>query len=187
MNMKLSLLASAGLLFASPAFAGQTLSLEPFSGVTASDGARVIVRHGGAQQVTITEGDNQQSLVEVRGTSLVIEGCRHWCSHDYHLTVEITTPELTAVKAEDGASITAQGQFPGQNNLATVAEDGGSVDVRAMRAANASAKAEDGGDIDVSATSTLSAVAEDGGNITYYGHPTVNLHSDDGGNIEQGS
>lgn len=187
MTKSLFMLCAGALLCASPALAAETLSLAPFSGISAEDGARVIVRYGASQQVTITEGSTQYSRVEVRGNGLQIEGCSRWCPHDYRLTVEIVTPQMSAVKAEDGASITFKDGFPAQGELSVSAEDGGDIDARALHAQSANAKADDGGNIQLTADNSLNAEAEDGGNITYWGHPTVRLHMDDGGSVNSGS
>ncbi|HEX4535057.1 MAG TPA: DUF2807 domain-containing protein [Rhizomicrobium sp.] len=186
--MKLMIsLASACLLLAAPAFAGPALQLGGFSSVKASDGAKVTIRHGAVQSVTLIAGNTELSRLDVEDGRLSIEGCVHRCPRNYRLEVEIVTPNITAIEAEDGASIEVQGSFPAQGNLAAKAQDGGNIDARSIPAANVNAKAEDGGVIEVSATRTLSAAAEDGGDITYWGHPTVNMHTSDGGNIEQGS
>ncbi|MBS0272994.1 MAG: hypothetical protein JSR55_01050, partial [Proteobacteria bacterium] len=44
--MKFAIALAAGLLLASPALAGQVISVDRFSSVEASDGAHVIIRHG---------------------------------------------------------------------------------------------------------------------------------------------
>jgi Putative auto-transporter adhesin, head GIN domain len=173
-------------LVSASAFAGTVVPLANFSGIHASDGASVTVLHGNQQRVTIIKGDAQTSVVEVHGDSLAVETCRHWCPRHYGLEVEVVTPNLNAVLADDGAEITAQGNFPAQPHLAVDATDGGHVDSRAIPAADVAAKADDGGMVETRATGALKAIAEDGGAVRYWGKPAVTLHSDDGGSISSG-
>ena len=186
--MKLmALLASAGVLLATSAFAATVLPLAGFSGIKASDGARVIIRHGAGQQVTLTEGSTEFSRLEVRDGKLDIVGCTYRCPHNYRLEVEIVTPGIAAIDAEDGASITAQGDFPAQAEFAALARDGGRVVARNISASRVNAGAEDGGMVLVRATGALNAVANDGGSIEYWGSPALNSHISDGGNVKQGN
>lgn len=183
--MKLAiLLASTTALFATSAFAQQTLPLAHFASVSATDGADVSIRHGAVQQVVILKGDTQTSVVEVQSGRLVVKTCRYMCPwHHYELKVAVTMPVLKSVSADDGADIRAEGDFPAQPTLAAKADDGGDLDLRAIPAAHADAKANDGGEIRIRATASLNATAIDGGNIAYSGHPQLNMHSDDGGEI----
>jgi hypothetical protein len=181
------LLASAGALLATSAFAQQSLPLGQFDSVSATDGADVAIHHGAVQQVTILRGDAQTSRIEVRDGKLEIVTCRHVCPWHYELKVAITMPNLKSASADDGADIRAEGAFPAQPMLAVNADDGGDIDLRAIPAAHADAKADDGGEIRVRATASLNATATDGGNITYSGRPALNMRSDDGGQIDSES
>lgn len=187
--MKLAiLLASTTALFATSAFAQQTLPLAHFDSVSATDGADVSIRHGAVQQVVILKGDTQTSRVEVENGRLIVETCRHMCPwNHYQLKVAITMPELKSVSVDDGAEIRAEGSFPAQATLAAKANDGGDLDLRAIPVAHADAKADDGGDIHIHATASLNASAIDGAEIKYSGRPQLNLRSDDGGEISSDS
>src|SRR6185312_14182739 len=106
--------AAASVALASPALAGQTISVDRFSSVEASDGAHVIIRHG-AQQVNMVEGSTEFSRFEVRDGTLHIITCEGWhCPHHYKFKVEVTMPAIDALEASDGAAIEAQGSFPTQ-------------------------------------------------------------------------
>ena len=177
-------LASASLLLAAPAFAGQTINVGPFSGVEASDGAHVIIRHG-AQQVTMVKGSLEFSRFEVRDGVLHIVTCEGWhCPRHYEFEVDVTMPSINAVEASDGAAIETEGEFPAQGNLNVKATDGGNIDARAIAAANVNASASDGGNLQIRPRRSMKARAEDGGNIRYWGNPTVtSLVTQDGGNV----
>ncbi len=187
--MKSALLLSAAFLLAAPsAMAGTVIPLANFTSIHAVDGADVVVRYGAMQQVTLEKGDPQISRIEVKDGKLELATCLHWnCPRHYEFKVEITTPNLAAVSAEDGANIAAAGNFPTQGELSVLANDGGNIDLRAIAASNVHAKADDGGNIRLRATGTLKASADDGGNIEYWGNPTVDRRTSDGGNIDQGS
>ncbi len=182
-----ALLASAGILFVSPALAGTVIPLDHFSSVKVSDGGEVIIRHGAVQQVTLVKGSTEFTDFDVRDGKLDIVTCKQRCPHNYSLEIDIVMPKITAVAAEDGGSIETQGTFPAQEKLAAWANDGGRVDVRAITASQADAKADDGGDILIRAGSILNASAEDGGSVQYWGNPIVNRTVDDGGSVEKGS
>ena len=184
--MKSALLfAAAACLFVSPALADETLNLPSFTSIKASDGADVIVRHGGAQSVVLAAGSTQYSKLEVQDGTLVIETCKNWsCPHHYHLEVDITLPEVSGLEAEDGARIEAQGSFPAQAHLAAKATDGGRVEARAIAAADVNALASDGGELEVEPRQTMTAKADDGGVVRYWGDPKVkSLIAEDGGAV----
>lgn len=182
--MKLAILFAAAA-FATPAFAGQVIPVGPFEAVDAVDGAHVIIRHGDRQQVTMVEGSTEFSRVEVRDGTLHLITCEGWhCPRHYSFKVEVVMPRINAISASDGAAIDAQGPFPGQQNLAVKASDGGDIDARAIAAANVNAHASDGGNIRIQPRRSLQAHADDGGNIEYWGHPTVtSMVAEDGGNV----
>ena len=184
--MKLAIaLAAATLALAGPAFAGQVIPVGPFTSVEASDGAHVIIRHGGAQQVTMLKGSTEFSRFEVRDGTLHLITCEGWhCPRHYSFEVDIVMPAVNAIEASDGADIETQGSFPAQGNLVVKATDGGDIDARAIVAANVDAKASDGGNLKIHPRKSMQAHAEDGGNIDYWGNPTVTrLVAEDGGNV----
>ena len=187
--MRSALLLSAAILFAAPcAMAGTVIPLAHFSGVHATDGADVTVRYGATQQVLLVKGDPHISRIAVKDGQLELATCLHWnCPPHYEFKVEVTTPNLATVSADDGANIEATGSFPSQDRLSVSADDGGNIDLRAMTAANVNAKANDGGNIRLRADRNLNASAADGGNIIYSGNPTLNRRTSDGGNISQGN
>ena len=185
--MKSALLISAVILFAAPASAGTVIPVAHFSSVHATDGADVVLRYGATQQVMLVKGDPHISRIEVRDGKLELATCvLPQCPRHYEFKVEITSPNFAAVSAEDGADIDTAGNFPAQDRLAVSANDGGNIDLRAIPAANVSAKADDGGNIRLRANHSLDARADDGGNIEYWGNPAVNRVASDGGNIGRG-
>jgi hypothetical protein len=186
--MKAALVLSATVLLASPAFAGTVIPVAHFSSIHATDGADVVVRYGSIQQVMLVKGDPNISRIEVRDGKLELATCiLSNCPRHYEFKVEVTSPDITAISAEDGANIAATGAFPAQGQLSVTANDGGNIDLRAIAAANVHAKADDGGNIRLRATGTLNASADDGGNIEYWGNPSVSRQTSDGGNVDQGS
>ncbi|HEY5337155.1 MAG TPA: DUF2807 domain-containing protein [Rhizomicrobium sp.] len=187
--MKLATLAAtASLLLASSAFAGTVVPLDHFTGVSASDGARVTIRYGAVQQVTVIKGDPQISRIEVQNGKLVVETCIHDCPRHYSLEVDVVMPNLETVHANDGGSIETQGSFPAQQQIEASANDGGRVDARAIAAAHVDATATDGGDLLIQPRQSMNARAEDGGAVRYWGNPTVtSLKVEDGGTVHQES
>jgi hypothetical protein len=184
--MKLAIaLAAAGIVLASPALAGQVIPVGPFNSVEASDGAHVIIRHGGAQQVTMLKGSTEFSRFEVRDGVLHLTTCEGWhCPRNYSFEVDVVMPAINAIEASDGAYIETQGSFPAQGDLSVKATDGGDIDARAIAAANVNAKASDGGNLKIRPRKSMQAHADDGGNIEYWGNPTVTrLVAEDGGNV----
>jgi hypothetical protein len=177
-------LAATGLLFASPALAGQVISVGAFSAVEVSDGAHVIIRHG-AQRVTMVKGSTEFSRFEVRDGVLHLITCEGWhCPRHYSFEVEVVMPDINAIEASDGAAIETQGDFPAQASINIKATDGGDIDARTLAAANVNAKASDGGNLKIHPRKSMQAHAEDGGNIDYWGNPTVTrLVAEDGGNV----
>ena len=164
-----------------------TIPVAHFSGIHATDGAMVRVRYGAMQQVVLVKGDPHISRIEVRDGSLELATCvLPQCPRHYEFEVEVTTPNINAIAAEDGATIAAEGNFPAQGALSVAANDGGNIDLRELPVANVNAKAEDGGNIRLRASGTLNASADDGGNIEYWGHPSVNSRTNDGGNVSRG-
>jgi len=186
--MKLLAAATAILLFGTAAHAGQTIAVGPFTVVSGTDGAHIVIRHGNAQRVELVKGSTQFTRVEVKDGTLHVDACGNsWhCPHHYELEVDIVMPDLRGVEASDGASIEAAGTFPAQGSLNVHATDGGSTDTRAIAARHANAKADDGGNIRVRAVQTLDAKADDGGNIEYWGSPHVSIVATDGGNVSSG-
>jgi hypothetical protein len=181
------LLSAIALLATSSAFAGTTIPLARFSSIHATDGADVEVRYGATQQVVLVKGDPHISRIEVVDGRLELATCvLPRCPRHYEFKVEVTTPAIAAVSAEDGAVIDASGTFPAQGQLSVAANDGGNVDLRAIAAANVNAKANDGGNVRLHANDILNASADDGGNIHYWGNPTLNRRVSDGGNVEPG-
>ena len=95
-------------------------------------------------------------------------------------------PSVTALHAEDGARIAAEGSFPAQPHFTGKANDGGVVDARAIAAADVDANASDGGVLSVQPRRTMNARAEDGGIVRYWGNPQIkNLIAEDGGAVQQ--
>jgi len=187
--MKAALLASAFCLAATAAFAGQVIPTGPFTGVSGTDGAHIVIRHGAALHVELVKGSTQYTRIEVKDGTLHVDTCANdsWhCPHHYELEVAVVMPDLRDVSATDGASVEAAGEFPAQDALHAHATDGGSTDTRAIAAQHVSAKADDGGNIRVRAVQSLDAKVDDGGNIEYWGSPHVNIAATDGGSVSSG-
>lgn len=175
---------TATLLLTSAAFAGNNLQFAPFSGIDAHGGARVVLRHGAVQRVTIIKGDAGKADIHLRGKTLDVSACKNWCWNTSELVVEIVSPGIDDLEAHSGGSVDAQGNFPKQATLRAGANSGGAIDAEAIPAQAVNAKAHSGGFVRVKALSSIEAKAYAGGSVNYSGNPAqVSSSSYAGGSV----
>jgi hypothetical protein len=171
--------------------------LPPFRSIELKGGGRVILRQGPERRVTLVEGDQAITRIEVKdqGRSgwgktrrtgrLEIVACARACPKAYKLVVVVTAPRLDAVAVLSGGAIRTDGPFSPQGNLAVAVDSGGVIDVRAIRASHVAAAVDKGGTITVSAKTALAAAIDDGGLILYEGSPMLVSAVDGGGSVRK--
>src|SRR5262245_10179237 len=77
------------------------------------DGARVILRYGPMQRVTMIKGRLDYTSVTVAdGGRLIINKCKSRCPRGYELEIEIVTSDIASISVNDGGTIQSQGDFP---------------------------------------------------------------------------
>ena len=154
--------------------AQEVIPLGQFRSLELHDGGTVIVRHGPVQRVTLLAGDVRSTRIRVEsGQRLVIENCSPHCPRNYHLELEVLTPELAAVAVSNGGTVQSAGAFPVQAAIAAAVEQGGTIDIRTMVADAVAASVHQGGRIFTTPRQALSAAIASGGAITYWGEPRV--------------
>ena len=165
----------------------QALSLAPFSSVELNGGVKAVLQYGSPQRVTMLRGSGDVSQITVTHDRLVIDKCRDKCPREYELHVEIVTPLITAISAENGGNIESRGTFPHQTTLSLAVSNGGSVDARAISANNITAAVNQGGRILANSQMTLVASVSNGGVITYWGNAHVISSTEHGGAVTKGA
>lgn len=174
------------LLLGSIAFADTDVPVGPFTGINAHGGARVTLRHGTTQRVTVIKGDMKVARITVKnGNSLDIDPCPNsfWSciSHHNDLEVEIVAPRVESFQVHGGAMLNATGAFPKEPALSLEAHGGGMLDVKAIPAETVNAEAHGGGQIHTNVISKLAAEAHGGGIIRYSGNPQQIVSQGHGG------
>jgi len=181
-------LAAAATLAGGAAFAQTAISVAPFNSVELRGGGHVVIRHGDVHRVTLLKGSTAFTSIRIRdGNQLVIDACNNECPALYDLQIEIVTPDIGAAAVEGGGAIESAGAFPNQRDIATAVRGGGSVDMRSIDAASATAAVSGGGNIQVKAESALTAAVNGGGRIVYWGNPNVTSVVNGGGSVGKGS
>lgn len=189
--MRASLLLGATLAttLAGPATGqpGAAVPLGAFRSVELSGGGHVMVRHGAARALRITEGNLAVSRIALSGDRLVIERCPGACPRGYRLEIDLVAPDLDALAVRDGGLLQTEGEFPGQPALAASVESGGLLDLRRLAPERVNASIRQGGAIFVRPGRALEASISNGGLVTYFGDPNVRSSVHDGGAVSHGS
>ncbi|WP_374350734.1 head GIN domain-containing protein [Chitinimonas sp.] len=172
----------------------QTRQVSDFTAIR-SEGAYVLdVTAGAATSLKISGDDNFLPLLEtsVSNGELQIrfkngKDAVHFGSNS-KLRITVTTPTLNRFSGEGAGKVmfhnlagdsftiayqgagllTAGGQV---KNLTVQADGAGSMDLKALKAANATVSLEGVGAINVHASESLTASVDGIGSLTYYGHP----------------
>lgn len=164
----------------------EALSQSSFDGVELSNGGKVILRHGPAQQVKFIKGNQTYTTVTRTGTLLTIDKCAKHCPRGYELEIEIITPQISRVSVRDGGVIETRGSFPAQAAVAAAVSDGGVVDIRALGGNSVSASIAEGGVIYTKPKESMSASVTNGGDITYWGNAAIVSAVKGGGVVTRG-
>jgi hypothetical protein len=184
--MKKLILAASALaaLAAIPGAVAQTpISVGRFDEVELRGGGDIVIRHGAEQRVTMLSGDRALASFEVDGQGrLVIRPCRRSCENQ-RFRAEIVTPRLEAVAIRGGGTISAEGGFPAEDNVAVAIHGGGTIDARAVTGRRVAAAIVGGGHIRVSAERNLAASIIGGGAIEYVGEPRKSVSILGGGAV----
>ena len=168
-----------------PAVASEVVPLQPFRSVELRGGGSVAVVPGPVQRVTIVEGSAAITHMYVeRGGKLRIDICHGMCPDRYRLRVEIQSPRVPDLAIDGGGNVSVAGGFAPQSQLSAAVNGGGTIDARALAAAEVSAAVNGGGDITVRPR-TLSAAVRGGGEIRYLGRPQVSMAVAGGGDVRR--
>lgn len=169
--------------------ATESRELAPFHSINVSGAARVYVRQGDEQQVTLTVDDNLLEHIETRvsGDTLSIRPLRN-IAPTQGVTIDITTTSLRSISCAgscelDLESIDSRSLGIRVSGSADVSGNGsvgeldvniaGSADVRLseMIAERASVTIAGSGDVVLHATKALDARIAGSGSVRYAGHP----------------
>lgn len=165
--------------------AEEAVAVPHFNAVGLKGGGSVRIRPSGVQRVTIRDGSSAYTRFQVRNGSLEIESCHVGCPQNYHLVVDIETPNLDAVAVSNGGSMQFSSGFAPQGDIAVAVSSGGQIDMRSLQAREVSAAVNSGGSIEIGSPSKLSAAVNSGGAIRYRGEPDVSSAVSSGGTIER--
>ena len=170
-----------------PAMAETVVPVARFSSITVRSGARVVLRHGRAQSVTVLQGDTRCAGISVdEGGRLVIDKYRGDCPR-YELEIDVVTPAIDEIMVMDGGTIETRGAFPSQAELAVAVGDGGTIDARSMTAGVVTAAVKSGGRIFTRPQDVLLANVTQGGIIRFWGDPRVKSSIQHGGSVRKGT
>src|SRR5271155_4501986 len=127
---------------------GAVVPVGRFDSVGLSGGGHVILRYGATERVTLLKGSTQYTRFRVKdGHSLEIDACNSDCPMQYDLEIEIVMPRVTAVAISGGGHIESASGFPTQGMITAAVHGGGSIDIRAIDATDATAAVDGGGRI----------------------------------------
>jgi hypothetical protein len=125
--------------------------------------------------------------VRVEGADrLVIERLTGKCPNVHDLKLEVVAPEIGAVSVSDGGTVRSLGEFPRQQALQGAVENGGSLDLRSLKADYVTASVQSGGRIFTRCDGSLLAAVSQGGVVTYWGNAKVQSAIEHGGIVTRG-
>jgi len=167
-----------------PAIAAETVPVAPFNSVELRGGGQITVRPGPVQRITILDGSTAFTHVYMASDRrLRIDVCNNRCPRHYRLRVEVQSPNAPDLAVSGGGAIAVAGGYRPQPRLAAAVNGGGSIDARALSAANVSAAVNGGGNVVVNAQRSLSAAVNGGGAVRYIGNPRVSMAVRGGGMV----
>jgi hypothetical protein len=170
-----------------PVIAAEYVNAPAFRSVQLRGGGGVTLKPGPVQRVTILEGSSQITRIYVaRDGQLRIDACNGHCPRNYHLRVEVQSPQVPDVSVEGGGSIKAADGFAAQERVAVAVDGGGAIDLRSIDASDVTAAVNGGGAISVRPRSQLTAAVNGGGKIRYWGNPAVTMAVHGGGSVQPG-
>jgi hypothetical protein len=178
---------AAAFAAAAPALATEIVAVPQFRSVELRGGGTVEVVPAPVQRVTLLSGSRQFTDIRVLsdGRLQITTSCNARCPRNYPLNVRIEAPRVPDVAVSAGGTIVARPGFMPQPQVAAAVHAGGTIDLRALDAANVSAAVHAGGDIYVHARESLSAAVNAGGDIHYSGHPRVSIAVANGGDVRR--
>src|ERR1051326_5323402 len=141
---------------------GASISADPFRSILLHGGGEVLVRHASSQRVTLVTGRRECTSITVEDGQLRIEGPYGRCHGEHELTIEVQTPEIDKLTVSDGGLLRCVGAFPSQQELITMVDNGGRIDIRSMRAQVVRAAVDQGGGIFTRPEDRLFATIEQG-------------------------
>jgi hypothetical protein len=176
---------AAALLATAPVLATEIVAVPQFRSVELRGGGDVEVVPAPVQRVTLLSGSRAFTDVRVvqDGTLEITTNCDTRCPRNYPLHIRIETPYVPNVAVSAGGTIVARPGFASQPQVAAAVHAGGTIDLRALEAANVSAAVHAGGDIYVHPRDNLSAAVNAGGDVHYSGHPRVAMAIANGGDV----
>jgi len=174
------------LAISAPALAAEPVPVSAFRSIELRGGGDVTIVPGPVQRVTLVSGSRAfTSFRVVRNGRLEIDACNERCPRNYDLQIRIESPHLPSVAISGGGDIKAARGFAPQRELSAAVNGGGTIDVRAVDAADVSAAVNGGGTIFVRPRTTLSAAIHGGGDIRYSGNPQVSMAVSGGGDVSR--
>jgi len=179
----LIILTSAPLVITPGAAAPAVRQMAPFRSIELRNGGEVVIRHASRQSVLFASDRSRARVIESR---LILDNCPGRCAHDDRTRVTILTPALGGVAVSNGGLIRVEGSFPSQPSLTASVEQGGTIDIRRMRAGHVAASISQGGRIFARPFESLTASERSGGRVAYWGDPAVRRAIVHGGVVERG-
>ena len=180
--------------FAAPAFAQSDIfyDINGFSRIQAEAGMEVIYKPGSNYSVEASFENGVEDILRVkkRGSTLYVgrKTKNGWADGTVSLTVTVTSPSITSIKANSGARVTAEGidatdliiraasgarvKAEGSCSILKSQSDSGAmIDVSAVQCDQVVAKAYSGGELRVYAGSSITTRTDSGGIVRVYGSP----------------
>ena len=175
------------LAASAPAIAQQPIPVGAFRSVQLNAGGDVNIVRGPVQRVTLVNGSTEFTKFRVRndGQLQIHTECNGRCPRNYNLRIRIESPQVPDVAVRAGGTITVERGFAAQRQVSAAILAGGTIDLRAVQAANASAAINAGGDIYLGPSVNLNAAINAGGDILYAGNPRVSSAVANGGSVRR--
>ena len=165
---------------------GTVVPVGQFDSVGLRGGGHIVLRYGATERVTLLKGSTQYTTIRIEnGRNLEIDACNDNCPMQYDLEIEIVMPRVTAVAISGGGHIESAPGFPTQGMITAAVHGGGSIDIRAINAADATAAVNGGGRIRLHSDKHLTAAVNGGGSIGYWGAPEVTSAINGGGSVHR--
>jgi hypothetical protein len=159
---------------------------QTFDTVALDGGGEVIVRRGREARAVLREGERAYTDLDVANGRLTVRRCARHCPRGYRMVVEVTMPALAAASVSNGGRIVVQAGLAAPAPMTARVEQGGAIDLRALRIAALDASVFSGGRIFASVENSLDASVQQGGQILYWGRPRVRHSISQGGVVAPG-
>ena len=183
----LAIVAVSTIAIASSMAAQTVIPIGEFQSVETRNGAHVLVRHGNTQRVSILTGDARCASIRLADEQRLLIKKLHGCGRNQRLQIEIITPALSALAVSNGGTLQTVSAFPAIAEIDAAVDNGGTLDIRSIRADAVHASVEQGGRILTHPRSELMAAVVHGGSITYWGDVRVRKSVLHGGVVQRGT